>query len=73
MGDKSQLATIAMASSSNFVAVALGGVFGHALCTGIAVSGGFILADQISAAQIKFVGGLLFMGFAGHSYLHIED
>ena len=44
---------------------------GHALCSAIAVSGGFMLSDQVSGAQIDFVGGLLFLGFAAHSFINI--
>lgn len=47
-GDRSQLTTIVLAARENVYGVVLGGVLGHALCTGIAVIGGKLVATQIS-------------------------
>ncbi|CAI5484435.1 unnamed protein product [Closterium sp. Yama58-4] len=47
-GDKSQLATIGLASEASVWGVALGGCLGHAVCSGAAVIGGRHLASRIS-------------------------
>jgi putative Ca2+/H+ antiporter (TMEM165/GDT1 family) len=67
-GDRSQIATIALAAAKNPMGVTLGGVLGHALCTAIAVLGGRLLAMKISERAVFFVGGLLFLGFAVHAF-----
>ena len=66
-GDRSQIATIAMAAAKNPYGVTLGGVVGHALCTGLAVLGGKLLASRISERTVAFCGGVLFWLFAFHS------
>jgi len=40
-GDRSQIATVALAAQTNAFGVALGGLIGHAFCTGLAVIGAF--------------------------------
>ena len=66
-GDRSQVATIALASSKDPFGVTVGGTLGHALCTGLAVLGGRLLATKISEKQIAMAGGVLFIVFALHS------
>jgi len=51
-----QIATIALASAKDPVGVTLGGIIGHALCTGIAVVGGRMLAARISEKTVATVG-----------------
>jgi len=68
-GDRSQIATIALAASKNVFGVIIGGLAGHAFCTGLAVIGGRILAARISEKSVAIVGGFLFLGFALHSFL----
>jgi len=66
-GDRSQIATIALASSKDPFGVTVGGTFGHAICTGLAVIGGRMLATRISEKQVALAGGSLFLVFAVHS------
>jgi len=47
-GDRSQIATIAMAAGQDYWWVTLGAVCGHACCTGVAVLGGRALAGRVS-------------------------
>lgn len=47
-GDRSQIATIAMAAGQDYWWVTLGAITGHACCTGIAVLGGRALAGRVS-------------------------
>lgn len=47
-GDRSQLTTIILAARDNVYGVIVGGVLGHALCTGLAVIGGRMIAQRIS-------------------------
>jgi putative Ca2+/H+ antiporter (TMEM165/GDT1 family) len=47
-GDRSQIATIAMAAGQDYWWVILGALMGHALCTGVAVIGGRAIAGQVS-------------------------
>lgn len=63
-GDRSQLATIALAASKNAYAVTLGGVVGHAVCTGCAVLSGNMVARRVSARFINILSGCLFLIFA---------
>jgi len=65
-GDRSQIATIALAAAKDPLGVTLGGVFGHCLCTGLAVLGGRMLAAHISERAVALCGGLLFLVFAAH-------
>mmetsp|Transcript_26008 Transcript_26008/g.33801 ORF Transcript_26008/g.33801 Transcript_26008/m.33801 type:complete len:321 (-) Transcript_26008:146-1108(-) len=68
-GDRSQIATIALASAKDPFGVTLGGVIGHALCTGLAVIGGRMLASRISEKTVATIGGLTFLAFAVHSFI----
>lgn len=45
-GDRSQIATIAMATTKDMWGVTVGGILGHGLCTGMAVVGGRMLAAR---------------------------
>lgn len=47
-GDRSQIATIAMAAGQDYWWVTLGAITGHACCTGLAVLGGRALAGKVS-------------------------
>lgn len=68
-GDRSQIATIALAASKNPLGVVVGGLVGHAFCTGLAVLGGRLLAARISEKHVALVGGILFIFFGIHGYL----
>ncbi|CAG7834311.1 unnamed protein product [Allacma fusca] len=63
-GDRSQLATVILAAAEDVVGVCLGGVLGHALCTGLAVLGGRIVAQKISVRTVTIIGGFVFLIFA---------
>lgn len=63
-GDRSQIATIALAAQQNMWGVILGGILGHACCTSLAVIGGRLLATRISERAVALVGGILFLSFA---------
>ena len=66
-GDRSQIATIALAAAKNPYGVTLGGCLGHSLCTGLAVMGGRMLASKISEKTVSFCGGCIFLVFGCHS------
>jgi len=63
-GDRSQLATIVLAARENISAVVIAGVLGHALCTGLAVIGGRMIAQRISVRTVTIIGGFVFIAFA---------
>merc|ERR1712216_62847 len=65
-GDRSQIATIALAAYKDPYGVTVGGILGHALCTGLAVVGGRMLAASISERTVALAGGVLFLLFAAH-------
>lgn len=54
-GDRSQIATIAMAAGQDYWWVTLGAISGHACCTGLAVLGGRALAGKVSMRVGKFM------------------
>ena len=66
-GDRSQIATIALAAAKNPYGVTVGGFLGHSLCTGLAVMGGRMLASKISEKTVSFCGGCIFLVFGLHS------
>ena len=67
-GDRSQIATIALAADRDPYGVTFGACLGHALCTGMAVVGGRMLASKISEKTVSFWGGFIFLGFGFHSF-----
>lgn len=62
-GDRTQIATMALAMQSNPVGVTVGGILGHTFCSLIAVVGGRWAAGRISERVITWFGGLLFILF----------
>jgi len=68
-GDRSQIATFTLSVTYNPLGVTVGGVIGHALCTGLAVLGGKYLATRISEKTVAYIGGALFMIFALHGLI----
>jgi len=71
-GDRSQIATIALAAAKDPLGVNVGAILGHSICTGMAVIGGRILATSISEKTISIFGGVIFWIFGLHSLL-FED
>ncbi|XP_049880328.1 transmembrane protein 165 [Pectinophora gossypiella] len=63
-GDRSQLATVVLATREDVFGVVVGGSLGHALCTGLAVVGGRMVAQKISVRTVTIIGGLVFLFFA---------
>ncbi|KAL7542738.1 hypothetical protein ACHAXR_012020 [Thalassiosira sp. AJA248-18] len=71
-GDRSQIATIALAAAKDPIGVTIGGCIGHSICTGMAVVGGRMLASRISEKSVAFYGGLVFLVFGIHSVFFEE-
>lgn len=69
-GDRSQIATIALATHKNAIGVCFGAILGHTICTSVAVVGGSMLASKISQGTVATIGGLLFLGFSLSSYFY---
>mmetsp|Transcript_3951 Transcript_3951/g.7623 ORF Transcript_3951/g.7623 Transcript_3951/m.7623 type:complete len:313 (-) Transcript_3951:321-1259(-) len=63
-GDKSMLATVALAAAKSPVGVVIGGISGHLAASIIAVVGGSILGKYISEKKARLLGGILFLIFA---------
>lgn len=68
-GDRSQLSTIVLAARDNAYGVIVGGVLGHAICTGLAVIGGRMIAQRISVRTVTIVGGVVFLLFAFSAFI----
>ena len=62
-GDRTQIATIALAASYQPLGVVLGATLGHSICAAIAVIGGRLIAGKISERMITAIGGCLFILF----------
>ncbi|OLL26227.1 GCR1-dependent translation factor 1 [Neolecta irregularis DAH-3] len=81
-GDRSQIATIAMAAGQDYYWVIMGTVCGHGLCTSIAVLGGRLVASKISVRTGSFqflkqvthelvtMGGAVMFALFGIIYLY---
>lgn len=54
-GDRSQIATIAMAAGQDYWWVTLGAAVGHAICTGAAVVGGRAIAGRVSLKVGEYI------------------
>jgi len=63
-GDRSQIATIAMAAGQDYWWVTLGALVGHACCTGVAVIGGRAIAGKVSLKVVTVGGAVAFLIFA---------
>ncbi len=70
-GDRSQIATIALAAQQSAWGVTLGAIIGHIICTSIAVIGGRLLASRISERNVHLIGGVLFLMFAAQSCISV--
>ncbi|KAI9050503.1 hypothetical protein LZ554_005665 [Drepanopeziza brunnea f. sp. 'monogermtubi'] len=62
-GDRSQIATIAMAAGQDYWWVTGGAISGHAVCTGIAVIGGRAIAGRVSLRVVTLGGAIAFLVF----------
>jgi putative Ca2+/H+ antiporter (TMEM165/GDT1 family) len=62
-GDRTQIATITLASSHHPHGVLLGAIMGHAICAAIAVACGKLIAGHISEKLLATLGGVLFIVF----------
>ncbi|CCE83422.1 Piso0_003997 [Millerozyma farinosa CBS 7064] len=63
-GDRSQIATIAMAAGSDYWFVILGAIVGHGICTAAACIGGKLLASRISMRNVTLGGAIAFFVFS---------
>lgn len=63
-GDRSQIATIALAAANNMYWVTIGTIVGHSMCTALAVKGGRLLATRISVRTVTIAGAVLFLIFS---------
>ncbi|HEY9617002.1 MAG TPA: TMEM165/GDT1 family protein [Microcoleaceae cyanobacterium] len=62
-GDRTQIATIALAASNNPWGVTAGATLGHAICAAIAVIGGRFISGRLSERTVTLLGGILFLIF----------
>lgn len=54
-GDRSQITTIILSARENLMGVITGGIIGHAICTGLGVLGGRMIAQKISVRTGKII------------------
>ncbi|KAJ4335419.1 GCR1-dependent translation factor 1 [Ascochyta clinopodiicola] len=73
-GDRSQIATVAMAAGSDYWWVTAGATVGHGICTAGAVIGGRAIAGKISMRNVTLGGAIAFLVFgiiyAFETYYH---
>jgi len=62
-GDRSQIATIALAAAHNVYVVMLGTIIGHSMCTAVAVVAGRYVSTKISVKHVTLAGSALFLLF----------
>ncbi|PYI02528.1 UPF0016-domain-containing protein [Aspergillus sclerotiicarbonarius CBS 121057] len=62
-GDRSQIATIAMAAGQDYWWVTIGAISGHGLCTAAAVIGGSAIAGKVSMRVVTLGGATAFLVF----------
>lgn len=60
-GDRSQIATIALAASFNPFMVTFGALLGHFICTVAAVKIGELISAKVTEKQVLTVGGIVFI------------
>lgn len=70
-GDRTQIATIALAAAHPPVGVALGAILGHAICAALAVICGRLLCGRISERKLTLLGGSLFLIFAAVGFYEL--
>ncbi|CAH6723861.1 GCR1-dependent translation factor 1 [[Candida] jaroonii] len=63
-GDRSQIATIALAAGSDYWMVIIGAILGHGVCTFAACMGGKLLAKKISMRNVTLGGAISFFLFS---------
>eukprot|EP00002_Diphylleia_rotans_P016784 TRINITY_DN325_c0_g1_i1.p1 TRINITY_DN325_c0_g1~~TRINITY_DN325_c0_g1_i1.p1 ORF type:complete len:281 (-),score=67.79 TRINITY_DN325_c0_g1_i1:653-1495(-) len=68
-GDRSQIATIALAAAYPVSSVIVGGCLGHSICTAAAVMSGRLLKAYISEKTVAILGGSTFLIFALVTYI----
>lgn len=72
-GDRSQISTVTLATSTSMIAVALGACIGHFICTLGAIIFGSAIAKKVKITTLNIFGGILFVGFGAYSiYLAAE-
>ncbi len=62
-GDRTQLATLTLATTYPPIAVIMGATLGHTICAAIAVLCGKFIAGRISERWLLLLGGVLFLLF----------
>ena len=72
-GDRSQIATIALAADYDPIGVTLGGICGHGLCTSAAVLGGKRMAGAISEEWLVCAGGFCSSRLGVHAALVVNE
>lgn len=74
-GDRSQIATIALGASYSLVAVTIGALLGHLICTLGAVELGEWIGKRIRERTVHLVAGVVFIlsGFITLAALFMDD
>jgi putative Ca2+/H+ antiporter (TMEM165/GDT1 family) len=62
-GDRTQIATMTLATTNHPLGVSAGATLGHAICAAIAITLGGLIAGRISERLLTALGGVLFLIF----------
>ena len=71
-GDRSQITTIILSARENLMGVITGGIIGHAICTGLGVLGGRMIAQKISVRTGKIIRTHMIVNYF-HYHLTFSD
>ena len=69
LGDRSMIATVALASKYSMVVLIIGGALGHVVATGLATVAGEFIGLRCPPKCVAITSGLIFIAFAVYDFV----